>query len=107
MVYLTNNSDKVAFPCTTTNDGTNYVVKISNTTTKKEYTYTLLNYSNSNSYYYFNVASILADTIDAGQYKYTIEKESVILDCGLMQFGDYTRTATQYENEINFNQYNG
>lgn len=81
-------------------------LKLTNSVTKKNYSYEVEDTNSSIFYYNFNLT--LDEDMDDGEYAYTLsDDEGNELARGLLQIGNYVPEKTEYENKKTYITYNG
>lgn len=81
-------------------------LKLTNSVSKKEYSYTVED--TNSSIYYFNFNLKLDEDMDEGEYAYVLsDDEDNECARGLLQIGDYKPEKTEYENKKTYITYNG
>lgn len=83
------------------------ILKLTNNTTKKEYTFGELEDNlKSQVFYSFNIT--LPTGIEDGEYTYRLyDDEDKEIAVGLAQVGDYVRQTIQHDNKTEYITYNG
>lgn len=77
--------------------------KLTNNVTKKSFTMEVP--STINAAYAF--IDVTLPKIDDGEYDYQLVSDDQIISSGLCQVGEIEQTATEYNNEVKYTQYNG
>lgn len=80
-------------------------LKLTNSVSKKEHSYTVED--TNSSIYYFNFNLKLNEDMDEGEYTYALVDGEKTLATGLIQIGDYVPEKTEYKNKQTYTIYNG
>lgn len=107
MIYIDENTTNIYIPRVQT-EGEPTVWKITNQVSHEESTFEVLDISDNNTMYKFNISAYTA-SIEVGQYDYEVlDENNDVLYSGIMQFGDYAPAEPVAHNvENNIIQYNG
>ena len=79
------------------------VLRLKSTMTHREYSFEVTDLQTSHMYY--NIALVLPESIDPGEYNYQLVSGGDILSNGLAIVGEYGRELTEYEKTIEYEQY--
>ena len=100
MIYINSNSQIVEFP-RFVNGKANKVVLVHQITHQTlEIPLTM-----ESKVYLVDVSEYVKDMVN-GQYDYFIYNDNIVLNTGILQYGEYTTNKNQYETNINIVQYN-
>lgn len=97
MVYL---SEITRFPKVISQIPT--AIEFVNQTTKQTITITELTVGDKGTYFEI---SFLLEGFSVGQYNYTLKANDTVVGKGIAQYGDFTRTNTEYEQEVTIKSY--
>ena len=102
MIYINADTTSVVMPKYSPLIPTHLVLK--NNLTNVIYTFEVEDKTHSFSFYTFDIDP--SDLI-VGEYTYEIKDNDVVLSQGLIQFGEYDRTKTEYDKNNDIIVYNG
>lgn len=102
MIYINENSNFVLIP--RYNSRRVESIKFINQTTKEEIDSSLSD--DGGKYFYKFDFSNFIDRFEVGQYKYIINGEDGVLTTGIIQYGDYIPSKSEYQNTVETIQYN-